>query len=46
MSFARIFAERSLITTSKAEDIKKTNFIVFKPRTKSLTDVPNVLIDG
>ena len=27
-------------------NIKKTNFIVFKPRTKSLTDVPNVLIDG
>ena len=22
-------------------NIKKTNFIVFKPRTKSLTDVPN-----
>ena len=27
-------------------NIKKTNFIAFKPRTKSLTGVPNVLIDG
>ena len=27
-------------------NIKKTNFIVFRSRTKCLSDVPNVLIDG